>query len=244
MRFLFLVCQVGEELSVLFGGYFCSIGSQVEGFHLVPCASGYAVLSHDHVGKSLATLNLDSLNKLRSGFGFFPEFFLLAIVLFDPVQMFNDVVDSEEIRPDESLPNVVMVVVIGPEAKVDDIDKKSFNNNGHNKIADKNFMVGSEVGVEENEEQEEELDEDEDDHIVDIDLVVVLSLFDLEKWFFEYEVDQIGHVEKNYQNQLDYRVSEGYHQENCSYEFMEIADERERKLPGSYFGLYGIGEDQ
>ena len=79
---------------------------------------------------------------------------------------------------------------------------------------------------------------------MDVDLVVVLSLFDLEEWFFEDEVDQIGHVEKNYQNQLDYRVSEGYPQENCSYEFMQIADERERKLPGSYFGLYCVGEDQ
>ena len=61
MRFLFLVGQVGEELAVLFGGYFCSIGSQVESFHLVSCAGGYAVLSHDHVGKGLPTLNLNSL---------------------------------------------------------------------------------------------------------------------------------------------------------------------------------------
>ena len=61
MRFLFLVGQVGEELAVLFGGYFCSIGSQVEGFHLVSCAGGYAVLSHDHVGKGLPTLNLNGL---------------------------------------------------------------------------------------------------------------------------------------------------------------------------------------
>ena len=36
-------------------------------------------------------------------------------------------------------------------------------------------MVGGEVGVEE--------DEDED-HVVDVDLVVVLSLFDLKKGFF------------------------------------------------------------
>ena len=85
MRFLFLVGQIGEELAVLFGGYFCSIGSQIESFHLFPCAGGYAVLSHDHVGKGLATLDLDSLNKLGPGFGFLPKFFLLAVVLFGPV---------------------------------------------------------------------------------------------------------------------------------------------------------------
>ena len=158
--------------------------------------------------------------------------------------MFNDVVDSEEIRPNKFLPDVVMVVVIGSEAKIDDIDEKSFNNNSYDKIADKNFMVGDEIGVEENEEQKEEFYEDEDDHIVNVDLVIVLSLFDLEEGFFKDEVDQISHVEKNYQNQLDNRVSEGDHQENCSYEFMEIADEREGKLPGSYFGLYSKGEDQ
>ena len=79
---------------------------------------------------------------------------------------------------------------------------------------------------------------------MDVDLVVVLSLFDLEEWFFENEVYQVGHVEKNYQNQLDYGVGEGYYQENSSNEFMQIAYERERKLPGSYFGLYCVGEDQ
>ena len=142
--------------------------------------------------------------------------------------MFNDVVDSKEIGPDKSLPDVVVVVVIGPVAEVDDIDEKSFDNDGYDKIAEKNFIAGWEIGVEEDEDKKEEFYEDEDDHVVDVDLVVVLSLFDLEEWFFEDEVHQVSHVEKNYQNQLDYRVGEGYYQENCGYEFMEIADQRER----------------
>ena len=63
-------------------------------------------------------------------------------------------------------------------------------------------MVGGEVGVEEDEEQEEEFYEDKD-HVVDVDLVVVHSLFDLEEGFFKDEIDQIDRIEKNYQNQLD-----------------------------------------
>ena len=56
--------------------------------------------------------------------------------------MFNDVVDSKEIGPDKSLPDVVVVVVIGPVAEVDDIDEKSFDNDGYDKIAEKNFIGG------------------------------------------------------------------------------------------------------
>ena len=65
--------------------------------------------------------------------------------------MLNDIIDPKEVTPDKFLPNLLVVVVISPEHKVDDIDAKSLNYEGNYEVSDKHFGVGGHSRVQKHE---------------------------------------------------------------------------------------------
>lgn len=75
--------------------------------------------------------------------------------------MFDNVVDSEEIAPDEGFPDVVVVVVVSPKVEVYDIDCEPFDDDTTDDVSDEDPLIQGEAGVEEDEDEEGDIDGEE-----------------------------------------------------------------------------------
>jgi hypothetical protein len=243
MRFLLVICEGLYDGAVLLGDGFGLGGSQLRQFHFVLLVGGHSHLPH-HVGECLSRFHPNGLQELVPGPDLAPEFAFLLVVLLGPLQVLVVVVDSEDVAPHKGKPGLLVVVVVGPDVEVDEVDDGSLDDESADCLPDEHLVAGGELVVHEDEDEQHYFDDADDQQVVDVDLVVVLPVLDAEEGPADADVQHVAQVDQDQEDYLHHWVAKRHRQENSSQQLVHVAHKGLRDLPRPRLRLDWIGEDE
>lgn len=124
--------------------------------------------------------------------------------------MFHSIVESKEFAPNKRFPSLLMMIVVSPKDKVNDIDDCSFDDDAANDISNHNLGACCKLGSHKVHNQQHYFYQGNHQKIMDIYFVIVLSVFYSEEWPFDDEVNHVCDINQDEQNDLDDWICEGY----------------------------------
>ena len=129
--------------------------------------------------------------------------------------MLYGIVESEELASNKGLPSLLMMVIVSPKSKVNDIDDCSFYNDPANDISNHNLDTCRQLSAHKVHNKQHYLNQANHQKVVDVYFVIVLSVLDSEEGPLDDEVDHVADIDQDEQDDLDDWVYEGYGKQDC-----------------------------
>lgn len=111
--------------------------------------------------------------------------------------MFNSIIEPKELASNKRFPSLLMMVIISPKDKVNDIDDCSFYDDSANHVSYHDLGTCCQLSPHEVHNKQHYLHQRNHKKIMDVYFVIVLSVFDSEERPFDDEIDHVGDIDQD-----------------------------------------------